>query len=79
MLLYCIYVEDRGKPPVAQGPCWFCLGSPEVDKHLVVSVGEQVCDVCIRACTLICIFLAGLNAFFCNTIFYIELCRHLCC
>ncbi|CAG2205549.1 CWF19-like protein 1 [Mytilus edulis] len=21
------------------GPCWFCLGSPEVEKHLVVSVG----------------------------------------
>ncbi|XP_065902892.1 CWF19-like protein 1 [Dysidea avara] len=32
---------DWGKPPVAKGPCWFCLGSPEVDKHLVVSVGEQ--------------------------------------
>ena len=24
------------------GPCWFCLGSPEVEKHLVVSVGTQV-------------------------------------
>ena len=25
-----------------QGPCWFCLGSPEVEKHLVVSVGTEV-------------------------------------
>lgn len=25
----------------AQGPCWFCLGSPEVEKQLVVSVGSQ--------------------------------------
>ena len=24
------------------GPCWFCLGSPEVEKHLVVSVGTEV-------------------------------------
>ncbi|XP_052802923.1 CWF19-like protein 1 isoform X2 [Mya arenaria] len=27
--------------PVSTGPCWFCLGSPEVEKHLVVSVGEE--------------------------------------
>lgn len=25
-----------------QGPCWFCLSSPEVEKHLVISVGEHV-------------------------------------
>ncbi|CAG5131123.1 unnamed protein product, partial [Candidula unifasciata] len=24
------------------GPCWFCLGSPEVEKHLVVSVSDKV-------------------------------------
>jgi hypothetical protein len=24
------------------GPCWFCLSSPEVEKHLVISVGEHV-------------------------------------
>ncbi|GFN87297.1 cwf19-like protein 1 [Plakobranchus ocellatus] len=23
------------------GPCWFCLGSPEVEKHLVVSVSDK--------------------------------------
>ena len=23
------------------GPCWFCLASPEVEKHLVVSVGNH--------------------------------------
>jgi hypothetical protein len=38
---------DSGPPqtkkPHAQptGPCWFCLASPEVEKHLVVSVGTQ--------------------------------------
>lgn len=26
----------------AAGPCWFCLGSAEVEKHLVVSVGDVV-------------------------------------
>ncbi|XP_023341614.1 CWF19-like protein 1 [Eurytemora carolleeae] len=32
--------EDSGrKAPV--GPCWFCLSSPEVEKHLIVSVGEH--------------------------------------
>jgi hypothetical protein len=25
-----------------QAPCWFCLGSPQVEKHLVVSVGDLV-------------------------------------
>lgn len=29
-------------PPKPKGPCWFCLGSPEVEKHLVVSVGTNV-------------------------------------
>ncbi|MFN9940786.1 MAG: hypothetical protein ACK56I_15045 [bacterium] len=24
------------------GPCWFCLSSPQVEKHLIVSVGEHV-------------------------------------
>ena len=24
------------------GPCWFCLGSPQVEKHLVISVGQSV-------------------------------------
>nr|XP_022339809.1 CWF19-like protein 1 [Crassostrea virginica] len=29
------------KHPRPSGPCWFCLGSPEVEKHLVVSVGTE--------------------------------------
>lgn len=29
-------------PPKPQGPCWFCLGSPEVEKHLVVTIGDHV-------------------------------------
>ncbi|KAM4037926.1 CWF19-like protein 1 [Anomaloglossus baeobatrachus] len=29
------------KPPQPTGPCWFCLASPEVEKHLVVSIGEH--------------------------------------
>ncbi|XP_078697782.1 CWF19-like protein 1 [Branchiostoma floridae x Branchiostoma belcheri] len=28
-------------PPKPTGPCWFCLASPEVEKHLVVSVGDH--------------------------------------
>lgn len=24
------------------GPCWFCLASPEVEKHLVISIGTHV-------------------------------------
>nr|CAH0106221.1 unnamed protein product [Daphnia galeata] len=28
-------------PPKPMGPCWFCLSSPEVEKHLVISVGEH--------------------------------------
>ncbi|KFU85278.1 CWF19-like 1 [Chaetura pelagica] len=29
------------KPPQPTGPCWFCLASPEVEKHLVVSIGTH--------------------------------------
>ncbi|XP_063784574.1 CWF19-like protein 1 isoform X2 [Pseudophryne corroboree] len=29
------------KHPQPTGPCWFCLASPEVEKHLVVSIGED--------------------------------------
>ncbi|XP_027702151.1 CWF19-like protein 1 [Vombatus ursinus] len=29
------------KPPQPLGPCWFCLASPEVEKHLVVSIGTH--------------------------------------
>jgi len=32
--------QPRG-PPALTGPCWFCLGSPQVEKHLVISVGLQ--------------------------------------
>jgi len=32
------------------GPCWFCLASPEVEKHLVVSVGTQACFVICCCC-----------------------------
>lgn len=24
------------------GPCWFCLASPQVEKHLVISIGTHV-------------------------------------
>lgn len=38
--------EDRRRknpkgPPALSSACWFCLGSKDVEKHLVVSVGEQ--------------------------------------
>uniref|UniRef100_H2ZSJ7 CWF19-like protein 1 n=1 Tax=Latimeria chalumnae TaxID=7897 RepID=H2ZSJ7_LATCH len=29
------------KHPQPTGPCWFCLASPEVEKHLVVSIGAH--------------------------------------
>lgn len=29
------------KHPEATGPCWFCLGSPQVEKHLVASIGSS--------------------------------------
>ncbi|XP_053385188.1 CWF19-like protein 1 isoform X3 [Mercenaria mercenaria] len=33
--------QQKKHKPVPTGPCWFCLGSPEVEKHLVVSVGSE--------------------------------------
>lgn len=33
--------KQKGERPVPTGPCWFCLGSPQVEKHLVVSVGTE--------------------------------------
>ena len=33
---------ERRPPPAPRGPCWFCLGSAEVEKHLVVTIGEHV-------------------------------------
>ncbi|XP_064384074.1 CWF19-like protein 1 [Halichondria panicea] len=39
--------QDRGPPakrrppPQPRGPCWFCLGGKEVEKHLVVSIGDH--------------------------------------
>ncbi len=30
---------DNGTAPA---PCWFCLGSPQVERHLIVSVGTEV-------------------------------------
>jgi len=32
--------EDDGAPKAA-GPCWFCLSSPEVEKHFIVAVGTH--------------------------------------
>ncbi|XP_075459167.1 CWF19-like protein 1 isoform X2 [Ascaphus truei] len=34
-------VKQPRKPPQPPGPCWFCLASPEVEKHLVVSIGSH--------------------------------------
>ncbi|NWW74357.1 C19L1 protein, partial [Climacteris rufus] len=33
--------KQAKKPPQPTGPCWFCLASPEVEKHLVVSIGTH--------------------------------------
>lgn len=29
--------HQQREPP---GPCWFCLASPEVEKHLIISIGD---------------------------------------
>uniref|UniRef100_A0A3P8P8V0 CWF19-like protein 1 n=1 Tax=Astatotilapia calliptera TaxID=8154 RepID=A0A3P8P8V0_ASTCA len=29
------------QPPQPSGPCWFCLASPQVEKHLVISIGTH--------------------------------------
>ncbi|PBC31219.1 CWF19 protein [Apis cerana cerana] len=34
--------NKRSKPEFDQAKCWFCLSSPEVSKHLVISVGTEV-------------------------------------
>ena len=31
--------QSKRRKPV--GPCWFCLNSPQVEKHLIVSVGSE--------------------------------------
>ncbi|XP_075215948.1 CWF19-like protein 1 isoform X2 [Lycorma delicatula] len=36
------YKKSREKPVFDQDKCWFCLASPEVEKHLVISVGTEV-------------------------------------
>lgn len=33
--------KQKRQKPAPTGSCWFCLGSPEVEKHLVVSVGSE--------------------------------------
>lgn len=33
--------QKRQKPVFDQTKCWFCLASPEVEKHLVISVGDE--------------------------------------
>uniref|UniRef100_T1JGW9 Small ribosomal subunit protein uS17 n=1 Tax=Strigamia maritima TaxID=126957 RepID=T1JGW9_STRMM len=34
--------QKQWKPTQPTGPCWFCLGSPDVEKHLVVSIGNDI-------------------------------------
>ncbi|XP_076153073.1 CWF19-like protein 1 [Alosa pseudoharengus] len=38
------------KPPQPTGPCWFCLASPEVEKHLVVSIGTHCYLALAKGC-----------------------------
>lgn len=37
-------------PAQPTGPCWFCLASPEVEKHLVISIGTHVSSTSIPDC-----------------------------
>lgn len=38
------------KPPQPTGPCWFCLASPQVEKHLVVSIGTHCYLALAKGC-----------------------------
>ncbi|KAJ8381965.1 hypothetical protein SKAU_G00027430 [Synaphobranchus kaupii] len=38
------------RPPQPTGPCWFCLASPEVEKHLVVSIGTHCYMALAKGC-----------------------------
>ncbi|KAL7867567.1 hypothetical protein SRHO_G00089510 [Serrasalmus rhombeus] len=38
------------KPPQPTGPCWFCLASPEVEKHLVISIGTHCYMAMAKGC-----------------------------
>ncbi|MCJ8736248.1 hypothetical protein PDJAM_G00256890 [Pangasius djambal] len=38
------------KPPQPTGPCWFCLASPEVEKHLVISIGTHCYMALAKGC-----------------------------
>jgi Protein similar to CwfJ C-terminus 1. len=35
-------LNKRAKLEFDQAKCWFCLSSPEVSKHLVISVGNEI-------------------------------------
>ncbi|XP_035282640.1 CWF19-like protein 1 isoform X1 [Anguilla anguilla] len=38
------------RPPQPTGPCWFCLASPEVEKHLVISIGTHCYMALAKGC-----------------------------
>ncbi|XP_035379698.1 CWF19-like protein 1 [Electrophorus electricus] len=38
------------RPPQPTGPCWFCLASPEVEKHLVISIGTHCYMAVAKGC-----------------------------
>lgn len=37
----CFHIVCAAQP---SGPCWFCLASPQVEKHLVISIGTHVSE-----------------------------------
>lgn len=39
LIIMLAFLSCEAQPP---GPCWFCLASPEVEKHLVVNIGTHV-------------------------------------
>ncbi|TMS03105.1 CWF19-like protein 1, partial [Larimichthys crocea] len=34
-------LKQPRRHPQPTGPCWFCLASPQVEKHLVISIGTH--------------------------------------
>ncbi|XP_053093100.1 CWF19-like protein 1 isoform X1 [Pangasianodon hypophthalmus] len=46
-LFLCSILPTSAQPT---GPCWFCLASPEVEKHLVISIGTHCYMALAKGC-----------------------------
>ncbi|KAM3588271.1 uncharacterized protein V6R79_025226 [Siganus canaliculatus] len=44
------YLKQPRRHPQPTGPCWFCLASPQVEKHLVISIGSHCYVAMAKGC-----------------------------